>query len=186
MPHVAARFTGQHEFVNGSSVKCQTCHTVISEELHAGEVHQNLSCKDCHIPNTANANLPYYNPGLSSTGKYHAAALIECTYCHGIINGTSTAWTETPINVMNVTQEFVNSDIEAHKSLYYRAENASGKDTSDFLKGTNEACVACHTYAANVTVIGTTQYLNITANSSCNTLPCNSTNQWNVNLGLIK
>ncbi len=166
MPTAMAKFTGQHEFINGSSVNCTTCHSAIAAELSSGEVHQSLSCRDCHIPNTANATLPYYNQGSLGTSTYHAAALIECTYCHGIINGTSTAWTGTPIPVTNVTQEFVNSQIEAHRPLYYRAENASGIDTTNFLKGANEACIACHTHAANVTIIEPTQYLNITANAT--------------------
>ncbi len=173
MPQVAARFTGQHQFINGTSVKCQTCHPTIYSEILASNVHRThgfgkYPCRGCHIPSYADdgnfsPSSPYYNPYDGGTGKYHAAALVECTFCH-FNNPTCTICH----NQANVTQEFEDSKTEAHRALYYRAENASGKDKTDFLKGTNEACIACHTHGANVTVIEPTQYLNITANADTN------------------
>ncbi len=178
MPSAMAKFTGQHQFVNGSSVDCERCHTTISNELHAGNAHNwtkgvtpgldTSPCRICHIPNPNNdVNARYYNPYGGGTAGYHAAAMVECTYCHGEYNGTTLYETSTDtfksIPSANVTQEFEGGNVEAHRPLYYRAKNASGVDTTDLLKGTNEACIACHTYGANVTIIEPTQYLNVTA-----------------------
>jgi len=171
MPQAMAKFTGQHTFVNGSNVNCERCHTTISDELHSGDAHNwsqstigTSPCRVCHIPNNQRSGEDYYNPYQTGvTASYHAAAMVECTYCHGVRNGTSTDNGGLTIPAANITSEFEDSTIEAHRPLYYRAKNASGVDTSDLLKGTNEACIACHTTAANVTIIEPTQYLNITA-----------------------
>ena len=185
MPTAMAKFSGQHQFINGSNVQCTKCHTKVANELHSGQAHNwtqgttpgldTSECRICHIPNPNNdANARYYNPyQTGATGSYHAAAMVECTYCHGEYNGSTLYDTPTStfraVPKANITHEFENSTIEAHRPLYWRAKNASGKDTVDYLKGANEACIACHTYGANVTIIEPTQYLNITANATnCN------------------
>jgi hypothetical protein len=173
MPSAMAKFTGQHQFINGSSVDCERCHTTISNELHSGNAHDwNKStigtspCRVCHIPNNKRPGEDYYNPYGGATASYHAAAMVECLYCHGVRNGTTTDNGGLTIPGANVTAEFEGGNVEAHKPLYYRAKNASGVDTNDMLQGANEACISCHTYAANVTIIEPTQYLNVTATAT--------------------
>ncbi|WP_456475382.1 hypothetical protein [Candidatus Pyrohabitans sp.] len=157
MPNAMAKFTGQHKFINGSSVQCTTCHGSINTELHSGNAHNwNISdpadgqCRVCHIIKISGSSLENTYPG--TTASYHAAALVECTYCHGQENGSATGYGTSNIPGANITSEFEDSTIEAHIPLYKRAKNASGKDTTDFLMGANEACIACHTYGAEVTV----------------------------------
>jgi|Deesub1362B_J571_1020462.scaffolds.fasta_scaffold00346_8 hypothetical protein len=175
MPSAMAKFTGQHQFINGSSVDCERCHTTISNELHAGNAHNWTSsdvgtspCRVCHIPNPSDNTKGYYNPYGGATATYHAAAMVECLFCHGELNGSSILQGSGSkiIPSANVTQEFEGGNVEAHRPLYYRAKNASGVDTNDMLLGANEACISCHTYGANVTIIEPTQYLNVTANAS--------------------
>ena len=173
MPSAMAKFTGQHQFINGSSVDCERCHTTISNELHAGNAHNwskttigTSPCRVCHIPNNQRSTEAYYNPYGGATASYHAAAMVECLYCHGVRNGTTTDNGGRLIPAANVTAEFEGGNVEAHKPLYYRAKNASGVDTTDMLQGANEACISCHTYGANVTIIEPVQYLNVTANAT--------------------
>ncbi len=155
MPRAVAKFTGQHTFINGSAVNCEQCHPDIGAELRLGEVHNwssvsGSSCRVCHIIRISGSDL--YNAYGGNTSGYHAAALVECTYCHGNYNGSATGYSTPPVPAANVTAEFENASIEAHRPLYYRARNASGVDTTNYLLGANEACIACHTHAANVSV----------------------------------
>jgi len=173
MPSAMAKFSGQHQFINGSNMNCENCHTTISAELHSGDAHNwsgtTSACRVCHIPNNNDATKSLYNDYQSgNTSTYHAAAMVECLFCHGELNGTNTPQDNSHlIPGANITAEFEDSSgVEAHRPLYFRAKNASGLDTNDMLKGANEACIACHTYAANVTIIEPTRYLNITANAS--------------------
>ncbi|WP_456475383.1 hypothetical protein [Candidatus Pyrohabitans sp.] len=159
MPNAMAKFTGQHKFINGSGVDCTTCHPSVHSEITSGAVHtthgfNTWPCRGCHIPAYGDGDVgglpsssPYYNPYGSDTGKFHAAALVECTFCHFNNPECASCHTKT-----NVTAEFELSTVEAHIPLYKRAKNDSGKDTTDFLMGANEACIACHSYGANVTV----------------------------------
>ncbi len=171
MPNAIAKFANQHVFINGSNVDCTKCHSNEHSELtssnnqaHTTHGFSSYPCRGCHIPSYADGDVgglpstsPYYNPYGGGTGKFHAAALVECTFCH--FNNPECTSCHTKANV---SAEFENSNIEAHRPLYFRARNASGLDTSDLLAGANEACIACHTHAANVTVT-TSKYLNISA-----------------------
>ncbi len=170
MPQAVAKFTGQHQFVNGSSVNCGKCHPDIVSEYNSdiNQPHRsiNLACIDCHIGTTD----PFlgrvkWSEVYTLTGEeyykgiqFHGAALVECLWCH-TNNTYITAGAD-------INAEFNSSKIEAHRPLYYRTKNASGVDTSDLLQGANEACVSCHTHAANVTIIEPSQHLNITASST--------------------
>lgn len=170
MPNVISKFTSQHVFISGADVDCTRCHPTENTEIHEGNVHLNVSCIDCHIPNNSTTSKPLYNPYGGGTASYHAAALVECLYCHGSQHYSRSGGLDCylchepgTLKAVNVTAEFENSNIEAHRPLYFRAKNASGLDTSDLLVGANEACIACHTHAANVTVAHPTKYLNVTA-----------------------
>ncbi|WP_456475381.1 hypothetical protein [Candidatus Pyrohabitans sp.] len=193
-PKAVAKFTGQHKFINGSDVNCETCHVATGTELHSSAVHNwsaadvgTSPCKVCHIPNTQRSVEDYYNPSSSGgTGRYHAAAVVECTYCHGIRNGTSTDIGGLTIPLANVTEEFGEGTFEAHRPLYLRAQNASGIDTHDFLTGVNEACITCHTYAANVTVTEIPRHLNVTSTAKdCLDSDPSCELRWNVSLEMI-
>ncbi len=191
MPQAVAKFTGQHQFVNGSSVDCGKCHPDVVSEYNSdpNQPHRaiNLACIDCHI-GTIDPLLGFrvkWSERYLLRGdeyfkdiQFHGAALVECLWCH-----TDTSSINPPNNA-NVSGEFENSTVEAHRPLYYRAKNASGVDTIDMLRGTNEACIACHTHAANVTIIEPTQYLNVTANYSDCTTGANCYSGWNISFGI--
>ncbi len=162
MPNAIAKFSGQHEFINGSNVDCVKCHQKEYNEFtsnpdmpHAGT----LDCKDCHIgPNyeigeswyeASGFEQIFYNPSQERI-VLHAAALVECLWCHGDMQYTF--W-----GGANVTAEFENNTIEAHRPLYFVSNSSS------MLAGVNEACIACHTHAANVTIANAEKFLNVTA-----------------------
>jgi len=178
MPTAMARFSGQHTFVNGSGVDCTKCHPDIGSEIGNSHAHNWTSadnavdsdsegCKACHIPKQGNTNMTgesYLNKyGTGQTSTYHAAALIECTFCHGQNNASNTTLGDN-IPGANVSAEFTST--EAHLPLFNRSTPRSSE--TDWLKSSNEACVACHTATANVTVTGEYSNLSITANMSNN------------------
>ena len=195
MPTAMAKFTGQHRFINGSNVDCTRCHQDVADEFSGSPVHYGtVGCKECHIGLIRSGNRikwsDAYNyvwinsfftetePLYANIGPFHGAALVECLWCH--VNNTLTG-----SNKVNVLMEFNNSDTEAHRPLFWRAMNASGADTADFLRGANEACVACHTHAANVTIIEPTQYLNITANfTECAAGTPDCYDGWDITFGI--
>ncbi len=182
MPNAIAKFSGQHEFINGSNVDCGKCHATEHTALSSkSDAHINMSCMDCHIPNNSSAADKYYNPyqssGTTATASYHAAALVECLYCHGDLAGNTTRFGRV-IPAANVTEELL-SDTAAHKPFFLAA------NASDLLAGANEACIACHTPAAtNTTVtISATKLLNITANYTACTTGTNCYNGWEISIG---
>ena len=183
MPSASAKFTGQHTFINGSNVQCTKCHTTVGDELRSSDEHTHNftvttgetdgACRVCHIIRISGSTLQNLYQ-QNQTAPYHAAALIECTYCHGNYNGSSPGYGVSPIPGANVTAEFENgADIEAHFPLYNRSKLGG---TTDFLKGANEACIACHTEAANVTVYEPSLALKINASltnaSKCTSADC--------------
>jgi|Deesub1362B_J571_1020462.scaffolds.fasta_scaffold00346_7 hypothetical protein len=192
MPQAVAKFTGQHQFVNGSSVNCGKCHPDIVSEYNSdpNQPHKVLGydCIDCHIGPVD----PVWGFRIKWSERYlllgdenykdiqfHGAALVECLWCHTVTSSLNFG--------VNISGEFENSTLEAHRPFYWRAKNASGVDTADYLRGANEACISCHTHAANVTIIEPTQYLNITANfSDCIDGTSNCYSGWNIAFGVNK
>ncbi len=185
MPNIIAKYSLQHKFISGEDVDCIQCHPTEYSELTSSDaqashmqhvffrdpyppIDYSRPCKACHIPFYGSITFQdptspyyktsYYNPYGGGTASYHAAALVECTFCHE----RCSACHRSPPKA-NVTAEFENSTIEAHRPLYFRAKNASGLDTNDILAGANEACIACHTHAVNVTIVQPTKYLNVAA-----------------------
>ncbi len=193
MPNAAAKFSLQHNFVNGTQVDCTSCHPKVHAEIQKGGVHTTHGfatkpCRGCHIPSYGDGDVgglpqdsPYYNPSCCGTGKFHAAALVECSFCH--FNNPECKSCHTKANV---TAEFENSTIEGHRPLYYRGRNASGVDREDMLRGVNEACIACHTRGANVTIVKPGSYLNITATYSGCTTQADCYDGWSITLSSIK
>ena len=169
MPSASAKFTGQHTFISGSEVDCAKCHSRVAQELSGSDVHNfsvsgyaSGACRVCHIIRLGGSLNNSYQGG---TSPYHAAALIECTYCHGENAGKPTGYGTAAIPPVNVTAEFENSTLEAHIPLYMSAKYGS----TDLLVGANEACIACHTHAANVTVSegGAILIINATLTDAC-------------------
>jgi len=109
VPQAYSLFQSQHAFVSGEEVNCNKCHT----ESVSGP-HSTMNCQKCH-------------PSGKVNGKAHAAAAVQCMWCHATGKGGAPS-------VKNIT-----SENEAHKTFYENAESAT------FLKGGNEACVSCHT-----------------------------------------
>jgi len=197
MPQAMAKFSGQHKFVNGSNVDCTKCHQDVESEFTGpgNSVHNGtVDCKDCHIGLQVGGNRIKWSDAYGYTFlggdpqdyykniDFHGAALVECLWCH--VNNSLTGTVKT-----NVLEEFNNSNsVEAHRPLFWRAENASGVDTLDMLKGANEACIACHTHAANVTIIEPTRYLNITANyTECTeNVDANCYGGWGINFSITQ
>lgn len=192
MPQAMARFSGQHTFINGSNVDCTKCHPDVESELSGNRPHVGtLICKDCHIGWNYPSGTPWKD--LTSGGPlaedqyydnqnittYHAAALVECLWCHAANKSNNPTSLE-----VDVLDEFNQSDTEAHRPLYFRAQNKTGVDTSDLLRGSNEACIACHTHAANVNVVGEYSNLSIVSNYTDCTGGANCYNGWNISMSV--
>lgn len=153
MPNTLTLFSGQHTFYNGSAVNCAKCHQDIVDEAltNAGNnaPHYTIMdqsgrarCEVCHTTGEV-SNIPAGKDGtggfdlrtqsldVTSDTKAHAAVKVECVSCH-----------------VNVTSEITGTN--ATHAPYYDAANQSYDNQSDngfdILKGSNEACVACHTH----------------------------------------
>jgi|Deesub1362A_J573_1020465.scaffolds.fasta_scaffold00365_31 hypothetical protein len=160
MPTAMAKFSGQHQFVNGSEVDCAKCHIDVYDELTANPdaPHANRSCKFCHT--WGNESAPgFWKDPLGLDLKFHAAATIACDneYCHGKAGA-------------NVTAEITNTSA-AHTPFYESMHN------EPYLQGGNEACVGCHTQVKVNVTISEAKGFNITATS-------NGTD-WNITFSIV-
>lgn len=144
LPQTIAMFSGQHNFydtltIGGSGVPCEKCHADILAELQQpGQVnlaHATISgtgtvrdgCESCHGTVAAGKEGLTQGP----TGTFHAAIAPACLDCHGggLTSGPG-------LNAMQI----VNGTDEVHKKFVNVSEQQL------FLKGANEACIACHTH----------------------------------------
>ncbi len=154
---VLARFTGQHVFISGQTIVvsyCKKCHADVYDEMASMSIydpHAGFRCDYCHIWKPEKFNY-----------KFHAAATIECLLCHSPSGGSYDA-----TNIFGKD--------EAHAALVQKA-NETG-----YLRGVNEACIACHTHAGKVIV---TEYRNFTINANpiCNETSCD----WNISIRVLK
>jgi len=151
LPNTMALFSGQHTFDKaGNSTICAKCHSDIITEIQSGSYHKSLiagsptDCKACHTTSKINSTLiPLGNQSGNQTvgvdvgldianGRFtrsngtnitgytlHAAVTVECISCHTAVNFTD----------------------DPHRTF---ADNAS---SNTWLRGSNEACIACHTKA---------------------------------------
>lgn len=155
MPSTLSLFAGQHTFDTGANVSCQKCHQDIYDEISnqgkfgTSQVHTALtSCQGCHRTGNAtnikagtNTTLYFNRTGLDGA---HAAVTMECVGCHDLVGAK------------------LNDTDEAHTAFYLNSTDTN----STILKGTNEACVACHTHTSvRITWRRPTGY-NITVNIS--------------------
>lgn len=176
LPSTMSLFSGQHTFYAGANVTCAKCHQDIADELTStqNQVHRTKSdCSGCHKTRTgtgSGANVTNNSWRLSGGGtvvfKAHAAVTVECLACHGKDLNNKT-W--------GVAQQ-IQSASEAHRTFYW--QSVSDKEVGDInmtsigiaqgqgayvwntganqtvikLKGSNTACVGCHTHAyVNIT-----------------------------------
>ncbi len=185
MPSTLSLFAGQHTFDKaGNTTICAKCHSDVLSEITNSQYHKSLigsnsECKGCHTSDRINATLiPKGNQtsnwtvasyvGLDiangkfivanastangttiNVGSVHAAVTIECVWCHSAVNLTN----------------------DAH-SVY--ASYANGNTS---LKGSNAACIGCHTKTiVNMTWVRKTGYnTNYDFNTSALTFTVNST-----------
>ncbi|MFQ6055933.1 MAG: cytochrome c3 family protein [Methanosarcinales archaeon] len=166
MPSTLSLFSGQHTFYNGTSVKCEKCHADILDEIDnlagSGSPHQTITsgtgkaiCKGCHTTGTVN-NVPIngttlgsYTENVTNNTNAHAAVTLECIACHS-----------------GVDEEITGSEA-AHAEYYYNA--SENNQTAIDLKGSNTACVGCHTHITiNITWTRTMGY-NLTADETSGT-----------------
>jgi hypothetical protein len=167
LPQTLALFAGQHNFYDTISnnvyslsgktaIPCGKCHADIFAELNqSGQVnsmHLQQGCDGCHMSVAPNLeNLSNGEPG-SGKGQFHAAAAPACLDCHGKYGNITSVGARNAMNILNGSEE-------VHIPF------ASQADTSGnpLLKGSNEACVACHTHVA-VNISWTKAYMmNFTA-----------------------
>lgn len=163
MPSTLSLFAGQHSFDKaGNTTICAKCHSDVLSEINSGGYHKSLigatdnACKGCHTADRIKSSLIYggnrsadgtkYNyssttnyaglnlssgtfvyanstdneTGYDFGGGVHAAVTVECVWCHGEVNLTNDAHT-----------------------VY--ASYANGNVTQ--LRGSNAACIGCHTKA---------------------------------------
>ncbi len=211
LPSTMSLFSGQHTWYNGSGVECRKCHQDIYDELttqslyHEGwEASYGNACARCHTTgiNTSYANITYGQWQKRSGGVVtnsvnitaHAAVTIECLVCHGTSN---TSFANKIQNVSEAHRDFYYgsvSDKEVGDVNYTSLKNAgivtgpawytAGTSNQSVikLKGTNTACIGCHTHAVvNVTWKRSVGYgLKVNANTSTGALDIPS-DSWNVN-----
>jgi hypothetical protein len=137
LPQTLALFAGQHNFYdtigqNAAAIPCEKCHADIFSELSqpgsVNAVHKAQGCSGCHV--TTAPTKEGLTQGGSPTNDFHAAALPLCLDCH---SGTGPGLDARSILV---------GSVEAHKPFANEANN------SLLLRGSNEACISCHTHVA--------------------------------------
>lgn len=151
LPQTLALFIGQHNWYDTTTtengIPCAKCHADVVQEifsteglagdgvnsLHRGQTSDG-GCQACHMTTGPNeGGIDQANSNDLGTGdSFHAAAAPACIDCHD---------TDGPGN--NALIGLTGAD-EVHKPFVEQA-NTTGVA---FLKGANEACIACHTHVA--------------------------------------
>jgi hypothetical protein len=148
LPTTMAYFTGQHDFMDPTSVMCSKCHGDIGTELSAGNVHESLKCQACHV--TTGMSGMGSNPNVTKSG--HASVAVECMDCH---NATTGGFPQAgPHGDHDIT-----ASTAAHNKWYLSALNSSVN------YGANEVCIGCHTHA-NINITWAASNANITFDQS--------------------
>jgi hypothetical protein len=145
LPQTIAMFAGQHNWYDttlpGNQVPCEKCHADIFQELSQGSgtsvngLHRSIDpsspCAACHVTTAMAIENITQGPG----GQFHAAASPACLDCHSGTGGGG----RSALEITNGTEE-------VHKAF------VSQSVISKFLKGSNEACISCHTHVGvNIT-----------------------------------
>jgi hypothetical protein len=165
LPQTIAMFAGQHDWYDttqtGNQAPCEKCHNDINTELSqpgtTNTMHRLMGCDQCHVTTAPNSEGFTKGPG----GQFHAAASAACIDCHNttLLYGT---FTHTPavdalgcLTCHKNPQQFpgnfsaveiLTGSEEVHKSF------ANQANVARLLKGSNEACISCHTHVrVNIT-----------------------------------
>jgi len=179
LPQTLALFQGQHNWydtttsING--IPCAKCHPDVVSEIQStngtsedgvNNLHRGVSndpnapgCRGCHMVAPTFEGLVQGQSGTSANG-FHAAAAPACMDCHDGFNGSGA----------NAKQVFYANEV--HKPFVDQANSSSA-----FLKGANEACIACHTH---VKVDITWTKASTIAFSATETTSGNNSHSWNV------
>ncbi len=137
LPQTLALFAGQHNFYdnigNGAAaIPCEKCHADVFSELSqpgsVNAVHMRQGCEGCHV--TTAPTKEGLVQGGNLTDDFHAAALPLCLDCH---SGTGPGADARSI---------LEGTVEAHTAFANQAND------SLLLRGSNEACISCHTHVA--------------------------------------
>jgi hypothetical protein len=128
MPQIYSFFSGQHSFYDRGTSECLKCHGDIRHELDSSAHHPGFTCENCHISDT-DSNLTHGN-----------VVSPECMDCHGNPPGVVI---DANGNMLVAPTAKIFSDKapneESHSPFVESAKSSS------FMKGENEACIACHT-----------------------------------------
>ncbi len=144
LPQTLALFVGQHNWydttTSANGVPCAKCHYDVVQEISTSTsqvnvLHKGLStdggCQACHMTAPTYEGLVQGPSGTAANG-FHAAAAPACLDCHNGVTGGG----------QNAQQVFYANEV--HKPFVDQANSTSVA----FLKGANEACIACHTHVA--------------------------------------
>lgn len=147
LPGTLSLFSGQHDFYDisgdGNQVPCLKCHADVNTEMSGGntnEAHRLVDCQGCHITSVTDKSIHAVSTVEcvschNSLWKYHGTEFDitsgSCTTCH---SGTGIAPNMDATNITNIN--------EAHRKY------AIAANQSTLMKGSNEACVSCHTHVA--------------------------------------
>lgn len=168
LPQTLALFAGQHNFYDvisdgAAAVPCEKCHADIFTELNqpgsVNSVHLAQGCDGCHT--TTAPQKEGLTQGGAITADFHAAAAPACLDCH---SGSGPGVDGRSI---------LTGPEEVHKPFAQQAN-----DTAKFLKGANEACIACHTHVA--VKITWTKAQNMTLSAEEFTNATDGTHGWTV------
>ncbi len=164
LPETVAMFAEQHTWYpinqnnpSDSGVPCIKCHIDVQQQIDspANGAHKNLKCETCHVVSQLAKGAT-----LGGTGTIHAAASPLCMDCHDgsaepgaeldphMFPGSTNNCQNCHYDInnllktnMNATSIYQGKD-EVHKNF------AQGANYSTLLKGSNEACIACHTHVS--------------------------------------
>lgn len=137
LPQTLALFAGQHNFYDNigagaAAIPCEKCHADVFSELSqpgsVNAVHLAQGCEGCHV--TTAPTKEGLTQGGALGSDFHAAALPLCLDCH---SGTGPG-----VDARSI----LNGSAEAHISF------AGQANESLLLRGSNEACISCHTHVA--------------------------------------
>ncbi|MFZ3384092.1 MAG: hypothetical protein WA144_09220 [Candidatus Methanoperedens sp.] len=137
LPQTLALFAGQHNFYDNigtgaAAIPCEKCHADVFSELSqpgsVNTVHMGQGCEGCHV--TTAPNKEGLTQGGNSGADFHAAALPLCLDCH---SGTGPG---------KDARSILDGSVEAHTAFANQAND------SLLLRGSNEACISCHTHVA--------------------------------------